>query len=304
MIPDSVVTLHTDIYGCGVARFNSTLAHMFGVPVVPLTSGGLGHFQTPIVSIKPSEFVDGRIRDLVLDCCSTVWLQKYGLWLHDGGDNIFEKALAWNANRVWAGHEGIRQELIKQGIEAESVKTLWSPCTVMGGNPFQHVSIFAMGMAHKYDMYWHKKLRLLLESDADPYEVNFSAAPHVGEESGVVWARSAMERVYGERAHYMGALYDEAACRFIKSSDAVAAFYQGGVKPNSSVAMAVMHWGGCLITNFASKTPSWMQHEHNCFDIGRLDAFPQVGEREHVKRNALACRRFSGWAKLVTQMRK
>jgi len=302
VIADSVVTLHTDVYGCGVARFNAQLANMLRVPVVAIAQGNMATFQAPIISVKIEE-LNIHAKGLLQELALTVWAGKYGLWLHDGGDGEFEYVMALNAKRVWVGHEGIHRALLKHGAKPETIKTMWSPCTV---NHSDHdvLSLFVMGMAHKFNVYWHQKLRLLLEDSDMPYEVNFSAAPHVGHELDVAYAKGAMRGVYGERAHYLGALYDEAAYRFIRSSDMVAAFYEGGVKPNSSVAMAAMHWGGSLVTNFASNTPRWMVHEHNCFDIGRLSAIPSVSALKAAGSNAFAMRRENGWASLVTEMKK
>ena len=94
---DAVLTYHSNIHTCGVARFNHYLATHLSVPLIRLTDELTIELQHPIVSVKVSEISNADLSQIQNQVGN---LSSYSLIVHDFHDGPFLTNLVSNATKV------------------------------------------------------------------------------------------------------------------------------------------------------------------------------------------------------------
>jgi len=259
----SVVSYHTNVLTCGVARFNQELARRLNIPMVPYEDGRTwGAF--PLLSLKFSEMSFRPMAGLN---------RRFGVLWHDEG----YAPLTQVATFVMFGDPSL-------GSPAA-----WCP-PVIPDLP-KHVSsqmrIFTCGMAHKLDAAPYVRLRELLDATPHTAQLRLSVAVHEGTSlTDAELHFGALKTNMGRHVvAVLGCLTDEAMARELKKALAVTAFYPKGVRANNTTAHAAMSQGRALITNLDADSPKDFIHNDTCFDIHQMTAWPTLAEIDRVAKN-------------------
>jgi hypothetical protein len=271
-----VISYHTNTWGCGIARFNELLA---GELESEIMSFGELCTRKPtekiLVSISLKEFseLDKRnFQELMQQ------LQKqidFDLLLHSLDESDLEKILIIKSNQVFSLNEEISHKLHELGI---SSSTLFTPSLFkadMSANEIEEntFKLITFGMAHKIELDLVKNLiRNVKECGLNP-KIYLSTALHVGEQPLDDLNRTIQE--IEERLkieiNFLGFLSDAALSKSIQESDALFRFFNPAVRANSTSIMAGMSLGIPTFTNIDNFSPKWLQHNHNFFDISKLN---------------------------------
>jgi glycosyltransferase involved in cell wall biosynthesis len=275
---DCVVTYHQNPITCGVAKFNHILAQRLNVPLLNLFDPALFNFKCPFLSIKCSEFPDHdlfRLHDLLRHFPPDA---KIRLFLHGFNDTMTEFELVKRAEVVFCGNRDIYERL-KGYPSSVPLVSLWSPGTLRSVNSNRavgEIKVFSFGMAHKLRAQHYFKLKRLLDESGRSYTVFLSTALHEGTsfEEAFYISFEQLSLVFGEHLKFLGFLSDDAIIETLRQSNFFAAFFEQGARENNSSIITAMENGCVVITNTDSRSPSFLVHGENMFDIQMLDALP------------------------------
>lgn len=260
----SVVSLHTNEYGCGVARFSKQLAKRLGVPFKSLYQGW-GEF--PLLSLKFNEldqdddlYLQERIGDRASEGL------PYGVFWHDTG-----ATLAYHAE----------PSVVYYADPSLGSPGLWCPSLLQPSTP-RTVKLFSFGMAGRLQIDQFLNVRALLEHAGLPYHLRVSSGLHEGTSlSDAMQGFDQLQEVMGrEQVTFLGILSDDALLDEIHSADYVLAFFKDGVKANNTTVHAALDAGAKVITNGSLR---------NAINLHGLHKWPQLSSRY-------------SWEALMTQM--
>ena len=236
----SVVSLHTNTLGCGVARFASELAQRLDVPFTGL-DGDWGAF--PLFSLKLSELSDAD-RSALQTRLFLGTAEGYGVFWHDGGDDAFSEV----ADVVFYADPSL-------GPNGLFCPSLLPPL------PRRPVKLFTFGMAGRLQAYAFQRVRELLDAASMDYHLRVSVGLHEGTSLDTALHHfDALKQIMGpEKVTILGILSDEAVNLELQDCDHVLAFFDKGVRANNTTVHAALEAGKSVITNHDAQTPGYLK---------------------------------------------
>lgn len=224
----SVVSLHTNPYGCGVAKFGAELAKRLSIPFVGI-NGPWGH--APLFSLKWSEpnpmQQDLLVREIIQHGnCSVFW--------HDIGDPRITKA----AKHVFYADPSL------------GAPGLWCPSLLTPSRP-RTVRLFSFGMAGKLQLDHFEDVKALLQVGGFDYHLRVSSGLHEGTSlSDAMRGFDQLRDLMGhDNVTFLGILSDDALLDELHNADYVLAFFKDGVRYNNTTVHAAADAGCRIITN-------------------------------------------------------
>jgi len=250
----SVASFHTNVYGCGVAKFSAELAKRLGVPFCPIY-GDVGAF--PLLSLKWSELAgeDESAPFFYLDS-----KQPYGLFLHDAGvpQEVIDGASVVFYADPSLGSPG-----------------LWCPSLLTPSKP-RTVRLFSFGMAHKLQTAHYAKVRQLLEAAGLDYRLRVSVGLHEGTSLDDATKHfDALREIMGaDKVTILGCLSDDAVAEELSNAEFVLAFFEKGLRANNTTVHAALEHGCRVISNPDLETPSPLIYD--VIDLEFTERWPSV----------------------------
>jgi hypothetical protein len=242
----SVVSYHTNTFGCGVAKFSAELAKRLGVPFVDYY-GEWGDF--PLLSLKWREIVGvdaWRYDEPQFD----EWRWKvsdhkqFAVFWHDAGD----KRITKKAAHVFYADPSLGEPAV------------FCPSLLEPAKP-RTVRLFSFGMAHKLKADAYQRVRELLEADGLDYHLRVSVGLHEGTSlSDATKHFDALKQIMGpEKVTILGILSDEAVALELRDADYVLAFFEKGVRANNTTVHAALSQNKIVVTNHDAQTPGYLR---------------------------------------------
>lgn len=245
----SVVSLHTNVFGCGVARFSKQLADRLGVPFFGLRSLDRSA-EFPLLSLKASEFVkEGIVRVRSMP-------DRFGIFWHDAGF----PALSAKAAHVFYADPSLGSP------------GLWCPSLITPRK--RPVRLFSFGMAHKLQTDKYKRVRELLDAASIRYHLRVSVGLHEGTSlDGAEKHFDALKEIMGpENVTVLGILSDDAVSEELANADYVLAFFEKGLRANNTTVHAAIVAERTVITNWDALTEDGMRAYTE--DINTMPSWP------------------------------
>lgn len=243
----SVVSLHTNTFGCGVAKFSAQLAERLRVPFVGLserTRMGLH----PLLSLKWSEVSE-----------PVNITMPYSLFWHDAGSGWHTR----HAQHVFYADPSLGSP------------GLWCPSLITPKT--RPVKLFSFGMAHKLQTTHYQRVRELLDAAGKRYHLRVSVGLHEGTDlSDATKHFDALKAILGpENVTILGILSDDAVSEELTNCDYVLAFFEKGLRANNTTVHAAIEHGCRIISNVDEKSPQGFAF--SMWDITHLREWPRVG---------------------------
>ncbi len=289
---DAVLSVHTNPIGCGVAKWNRQLAQQMGVPFASFDhSTG---FQHPLISVRWSEMAQYLAQGLAFEPHKS---STYDLFLHDIDDYAGWSVWALRASTIYAANETLAEKI--RPIRPDVI-TAFCPGTVEGDGSRGFLDILAFGMAHRFQARYFEQLRDLL-GDSN-YTISLSTAIHEGRswDEDFTQNMDLMREVFGRRLRCLGFLADDGLRRMLTTVNAVALFFEGGVRANNTSFWSVMAAGIPVVTNLDAGSPPELKHGVNVFDIAQMQEWPQADQRRIQRWGAVHAAKTYSWDRLVT----
>jgi hypothetical protein len=236
----SVVSLHTNTVGCGVAKFSAELAKRLGVPFVSVFRRELwGAF--PLLSLKWSEVEES---DYSMDFIGRHVAKPFGLFWHDRGSGVLSSI----ASHVFYADPSL------------GPNGLFCPSLLEPVKP-RAVKLFSFGMAHKLQPQGYERVKELLDAAGLRYHLRVSVGLHEGTSlSDATKHFDALKEILGpEHVTILGILSDEAVNLELQDCDHVLAFFETGVRANNTTVHAALQAGKSVITNHDAQTPGFLK---------------------------------------------
>ena len=250
----SVVSYHTNVFGCGVARFGEQLAKRLSVPFVATSQvSRWGRF--PLLSLKASEMAMVDRIALLAKVGGA-----FGVFWHDKG----EEAVTDCASIVFYADPSLGSP------------GLWCPSLLTPTKP-RTVRLFSFGMAHKLQTQHYAKVRQLLDAAGLRYHLRVSVGLHEGTSlSDATKHFDTLHDVMGaENVTILGILSDDAVAEELQNADYVLAFFEKGLRANNTTVHAALERGCLVITNWDEDTRGLLRLD--TLNIGDLDVWPMHG---------------------------
>lgn len=301
---DCVLTYHTNIRACGVAKFNLLLSQKLNIPLFQLFDPTATGYLSPCLSIKPSEFSAEdipRITSLIDKWPSG---QNFSLFLHDFLGAPWEEKLVRSARSVFSGSAELSKKI--KSIRPEH-KQLWAPpmLTDLRVHHDAEITLFSFGMAHKLQTRHYHTLRGLLQRTGKKYRIFLSTALHEGMsfDDSFEGAFKELEQIFPGQIYFLGYLSDSATFNCMQRSTFFAAFFSNGVRANNTSVHAAMEYGSVVITNLDGDSPEEYAHNKNILDINQLKVLPTDPQfLENIGQEAIKTSLRFSWSALLSEM--
>jgi hypothetical protein len=300
---DCIAGYHLNPWTCGIAKFNTILGRHLSLPVVGIGTSDLARYQTPLLSLKMSEFTPDDAR--VLESWVASHQGAYELFLHAFDDTPIEQRLIAGAARVYAGNRELAGQLTPLRPD---VVELFCPGTLLNPQRFQRteLSVFTFGMAHKIRVPLYRRLQNLLEATGQSYSVYVSTALHENTsfDGSFVVRFEELQAIFNGQVYFMGYLSDTAVFNHLMDCTFLAAFFEKGLRANNTTVNAAMEVGCAVITNLDEHSPVGLTHMQNVIDISLCERLPDAEQTQRIGRAAreIAHGQY-GWDRLVAQLR-
>src|SRR5687768_4611053 len=300
---DCIAGYHLNPWTCGIAKFNMLLARHLGLPVVGIGSEDLATHQTPLLSVKLSEFTPTDAQSL--DAWVAVHVGQFELFLHAFDGSAIESRLLRAATRVYCGNRELSRTL--SPVRPDIVE-LFCPGTLLDPQRFQRteLSVFTFGMAHKIRVPLYRRLRDLLEATEKSYSVYVSTALHENTsfDGSFVVRFEELQSIFNGQVYFMGYLSDTAVFNHLVECTFLAAFFEKGLRANNTTVNAAMECGCAVITNLDEHSPKGFAHLKNVIDINQCARLPDAEQAEKIGRSAREVAHAEyGWEQLVAHLR-
>lgn len=251
----SVVSLHTNTYGCGVAKFSAELAQRLNVPLVPLSPDPQAWGSYPLLSLKWSELHPDHQSYTRFWCHPTIPGSSaevmrsaraipYGVFWHDAGDPYV------------SGHAAV----VFYADPSLGPNGLWCPSLLEHPTP-RPLKLFSFGMAHKIQTQHYARVRDLLDDAGICYHLRVSVGLHEGTDLREATKHfDALKDILGpEKVTILGILSDAAVNLELQACDHVLAFFEKGVRANNTTVHAALQAGKSVFTNHDAQTPGFLK---------------------------------------------
>jgi hypothetical protein len=300
---DCIAGYHLNPWTCGIAKFNTLLARHMSLPVVGIGARQLAQYQTPLLSIKLSEFTHEDA--CVLDEWAGAHAGRYEIFLHAFDGTPIEERLIARASRVYIGNRELSAQLAS--LRPDAVE-LFCPGTLLNPQRFQRteLSVFTFGMAHKIRVPLYRRLRDLLEATGKSYSVYVSTALHENTsfDGSFVVRFEELKDIFNGQVYFMGYLSDTAVFNQLVDCTFLAAFFERGLRSNNTSVNAAMECGCAVITNLDEHSPRGLVHMKNVIDINACDRLPGFDQAAAIGKAAREIAHADyGWEQLVAQLR-
>ena len=268
----SVVSFHTNTFGCGVAKFSQQLAERLGVPFIGV-SDDWGDY--PLLSLKWSECLGDELLMAKTVNRYDAGRSTAAFW-HDAGGAMMA---SWCQPNYFAD-----PSLGPNG--------LWCPSLIQPSKP-RTVKLFSFGMAHKLQTQHYAKVKQLLDAAGLDYRLRVSVGLHEGTSlSDATHHFDALYEILGrDKVTILGILSDDAVAEELACADYVLAFFENGLRANNTTVHAAMQHARFVITNHDSCTSGdfagWT------ININVINKWPW----------SIMSARFS-WERLITEMER
>jgi len=269
----AVVSLHTNPFTCGVARFNRSLAEELNVPLLSL--------DTYLRSVpRGDELLSLKIEEIpqVLQNQLTAFLAEkapsFTYFVHDASGTELQRLLLKSATRVFANSRELTEKL---SVFRSDIASVYSPgAGIQNKLPHVELRLLTAGMAHKIRQHRYLKLADLLGREKITVRLEVTTAIHDGQRFDEAFFSVAAEikSAFAGNVHFCGFLSDEELSHRLQEVDAFVAFFPRGVRENNTTVLSAMAHGCPVLTNCDEFTPPWMVHDLSVFDIERLTQFP------------------------------
>ncbi|MDA1185439.1 MAG: hypothetical protein O2930_12445 [Acidobacteria bacterium] len=301
---DCIAGYHLNPWTCGIAKFNTILGGRLSLPVVGIGSEDLKAYQSPLLSLKMSEFTADDARGL--DEWAAVHQGRFELFLHAFDGTPTEERLIAGASRVYTGNRELSATV---GMLRSDTVELFCPGTLLNPQRFQQteLSIFTFGMAHKIRVPLYRRLHGLLEATGKSYSVYVSTALHENTsfDGSFVVRFEELQAIFGSHVYFMGYLSDTAVFNHLLDCTFLAAFFEKGLRANNTSVNAAMESGCAVITNLDELSPKGLTHLENVIDINLCGELPGSERAQQIGHAARAIAHADyGWDRLVSQLRQ
>lgn len=276
-----VVSVHTNPFTCGVARFNRSLADELGVAMIPLSEYlAESCIDGALLSLKMEEVPESQSFDLI--SAVVVNATSFTYFVHDFTNCELQRVLSSRASRVFANSAELAHKLSELRQDTVAVYSPGARVRPQLGVP--EIRLLTAGMAHKIRSDGYSALERVLKGDSRHIRLEITSAIHEGQRFDEAFFSVSQEirRVFQHEIHFCGFLSDDELSQRLHEVDAYVAFFPGGVRENNTTVLSAMTHGCPVITNLDADSPPWMRHGDTLFDINSLETFPSGEELERV----------------------
>jgi hypothetical protein len=271
-----IVSYHTNTWGCGIARFNELLAAELKSEVLSFAEmRAVEPLEKILISISLKEFSEKDkigFQELLRNLQHEI---NYDLLLHSIEESDLEKMIISKSNKIFSLNEEISYKLQKLDI---SSSTLFTPSLFKSKisekeQDKKSFKLITFGMAHKIELDLIDKLIKNVKNSGLNPRIYLSTAIHVGEQplDNLNKIIQEIEEKLNIEINFLGFLSDSALAKSIQESNALFRFFNPAVRANSTSIMAGMSLGVPTFTNTDKFSPKWLNHNHNYFDVSKLD---------------------------------
>ena len=272
----TMVSYHTNTWGCGIAKFNTLLADQMGLGVKSISDWVSFPESNALLSISIKEFDNA---DTIL--LSNTLVQnpdlKFGLVLHSFSHTSLEYLLCKAATRIYGLNSEITAVLVGEGFE---ITQLFTPSLIdqdsfiKASNTF---NLFTFGMAHKMELNLVGELINKLRQLGKEPLISLSTALHVNEQplDSLQDSIQLLSKTASVPVNFLGFLSDSALRYEMGKADGFFRFFENGVRANSTSVMASMSAGIATFTNLDQFSPKWLKHGENVIDVNSWNALEE-----------------------------
>jgi len=269
---DGVLTYHSNIHTCGVARFNHLLAKHLEAPLLKVTLPEHKGLRNPIVSIKFSEVLESH-RELISRTIRS--LESFSAILHDFEISPLASLIVERADRLMGLNKEITDMIRTKRLDAVTGFTVASyhpPTSQLRPD----IRLVTFGMAHKIQSAGYQKVAELLKRDTRSHLLEISSALHEGTEfnDSFFEVGDEISSCFEGRVRFLGFLADDEVSLKVSQATAILAFFPKGTRENNNSVMSAMRLAVPVITNLDDYSPSWLRHDDTVFDVNKLSVFP------------------------------
>lgn len=277
----AVVSLHTNPFTCGVARFNRSLAEQLKVPLLSLDT----YLRSvpsgdELLSLKIDEIP--QVQQEQLSDFLAEKTPSFTYFVHDASGSELQRLLLKSASRVFANSRELTEKL---SVSRSDITAVFSPgAGVHEKLPHVELRLLTAGMAHKIRQHGYLKLAELLGKASIKVRLEVTTAVHDGQRFDEEFFSVATEikSAFAGNVHFCGFLSDEELSHRLQEVDAFAAFFPRGVRENNTTVLSAMAHSCPVLTNCDEFTPPWMVHDLTLFDVERLTQFPSIDALRRV----------------------
>ena len=272
----SVLTYHTNTFGCGVAKFNNILAKKINCDVKQIFSK-INLKDKFLLSLKISEFDNKdiyKLNRLINE------LRNFDIFFHDFSNLLVERKIIQKSSKIICGNKEIAEKILKLNKKYKAkIESLWSPSTIKVQQKIKKkINLLSFGMSHKVQITKFKKLKLLLDKRyKNNYCLKISLALHEYKsfDDEYIKPYNLIKKIFGKNLLFLGFASDEYLSQELRQCDYFVAFFEKGLRDNnSSVAAAVEH--NCkIITNLDKNSPKFYFDNLNVINIDKVKKFPK-----------------------------
>lgn len=276
-----VVSVHTNPYTCGVARFNRSLAEDLGVAMISLSEYlAESCIEGALLSLKMEEVPESQSIDLMNAVIASA--NSFTYFVHDFTNCQLQRVLASRATRVFANSAELAHDMSELRQDTVAVYSPGARVRPQLGVP--EIRLLTAGMAHKIRSDGYSALEEVLKSDSRHIRLEITSAIHEDQRFDEVFFSVSQEigRAFHHEVHFCGFLSDEELSQRLYEVDAYVAFFPRGARENNTTVLSAMTHGCPVITNLDADSPPWMRHGDTLFDVNSLNSFPSEEELERV----------------------
>jgi len=271
-----IVSYHTNTWGCGIARFNELLATELKSEVMSFAEmSAVEPLEKILISISLKEFSEKDkigFQELLRKLQHQI---NYDLLLHSIEESDLEKLIISKSNKIFSLNEEISYKLQKLNISSSTLFTpsLFTSKIAEKEQDKKSFKLITFGMAHKIELELIDKLIKYVKNSGLYPSIYLSTAIHVGEQplDNLNKVIQEIEEKINIEINFLGFLSDSALAKSIQESNALFRFFNPAVRANSTSIMAGMSLGVPTFTNTDKFSPKWLNHNHNYFDVSKLD---------------------------------
>lgn len=298
-----IITSHTNPTLSGVAKFNSILASLMGVPRRTLSDLPWQKNGPLLLSIKLKDILDSELDNLHLGN-RHLWEKEivYDVFFHSFDRLDMEYDLAKKARLIFCANSEIYHKI--QGY-SQNIISAWCPALLEEDKALDDkiLNVFSFGMAYKIQLQYYRMLHDLLSEYGVNYSLKVSTAFHEKANFGDFNLIShQLVDIYSENIQFLGFLSDDAVNFFFHRTNLFVAFFDRGVRSNNTSIFAAMERGCAVLTNSDNYSPEWMKHGENILDINHI--CPHDLETERLKiigeNGKQSVHNHAGWEGLVS----
>lgn len=276
-----VVSVHTNPYTCGVARFNRSLADELGVVMISLTEYlAESCIEGSLLSLKIEEVSESQSLDLMN--ALTANANRFTYFVHDYTNSELQRFLAARASRVFANSAELTRKM--RELREDTISVFSPGARVRPRLSVPEIRLLTAGMTHKIRSDGYSGLQRVLDGESRHVRLEITSAIHEGQRFDEAFFSVSEEigRVFQHEIHFCGFLSDVELSQRLHEVDAYVAFFPRGVRENNTTVLSAMTHGCPVITNLDPDSPPWMRHRVTIFDVNSLDSFPSKSELVRV----------------------